>query len=200
MDKFLKHLKKFLLHSKDAKLVLSVLKDDKDKSMLRFVDVGPIYVSPDCESGIDDAIKFFPHDFDEMDGEIKMWLAQNLAQDEEAAVDEEVGLQGNGKEECLVEEHPVAAEEPLASTVADIGWRAWRVHGYGNSRGRIRITIRLEVLPEIPLGPKIVIYKSKKMFKISDNDVYKLNFRKISIFMQSVCTGGEGREGDWLWK
>lgn len=121
METFLKHLTNYLLRSKDAKLVLSVLKDDKDKSMLRFVDVGPIYVSPDCESGIDDAIKFFPHDFDEMDGEIKMWLAQNLARDEEAAVGEEGGMQGDGKEECLVEEHPVAAEEPEASTIAAIG-------------------------------------------------------------------------------
>ncbi|VVC27942.1 Thioredoxin-like fold,Domain of unknown function DUF4746,Thioredoxin, conserved site [Cinara cedri] len=96
---------------KDAKLVLSVVKDDKDKSMLRFVDVGPIYVSPDSESGIDDAIKFFPHDFDEMEGEIKLWLVQQLARDEEAAVGEEFGSQGEGKEECLGEEEAVTPEE-----------------------------------------------------------------------------------------
>lgn len=69
------------VRSKDAKLVLSVLRDDKDKSLLRFVDVGPIYVSPDYEAGIDDSNKYFPYDFDQIDGEVKMWLA---ARNEEA--------------------------------------------------------------------------------------------------------------------
>ncbi|XP_060856925.1 uncharacterized protein LOC132934607 [Metopolophium dirhodum] len=68
---------------KEAKLVLSVLMDDKDKSLLRLVDIGPIYVSPNHEVGIDDAIKFFPYNFDEMDGEIKLWLEQQDNRNEE---------------------------------------------------------------------------------------------------------------------
>lgn len=105
--------------SKDAKLVLSVLKDDKDKSLLRFVDVGPIYVSPDYEVGIDDAIKFFPHDFDDNDGEIKIWLAQQSARDEEMAAGEE--YTGEGEGELLSEEDNVATEQlqqPGAVTVS----------------------------------------------------------------------------------
>lgn len=80
-------------------MVLSVLRDEKDKSLLRFVDVGPVYASPDYEVGIDDAIKFFPHDYDEMDGEVKIWLAQQSARDEEAAAagdDDEDGDGGDG--------------------------------------------------------------------------------------------------------
>jgi len=75
--------------------------DDKDKSLLRFVDVGPIYVSPDEEVGIDDAIKFFPYNFDEMDGEIKLWLDQQEIQSE--GVGEEYGF-GEG-EEGIIEEY-----------------------------------------------------------------------------------------------
>jgi len=77
--------------------------DDKDKSLLRFVDVGPIYVSPDQEVGIDDAIKFFPHDFDEMDGEVKLWLAQQEVREEE---DTGVNVLGEGEEGVMVEENP----------------------------------------------------------------------------------------------
>ncbi|XP_027838372.2 uncharacterized protein LOC114120611 [Aphis gossypii] len=86
---------------KEAKLVLSVLMDDKDKSLLRFVDVGPIYVSPNEEVGIDDAIKFFPYNFDEMDGEIKLWLDQQEIQSE--GVGEEYDF-GEG-EEGIIEEY-----------------------------------------------------------------------------------------------
>jgi len=75
--------------------------DDKDKSLLRFVDVGPIYVSPDHETGIDDAIKFFPHDFDEMDGEVKLWLAQQEVREEEATG---VDVLGEGEEGVMEEE------------------------------------------------------------------------------------------------
>ncbi|CAH1731908.1 unnamed protein product [Aphis gossypii] len=88
-------------NSKEAKLVLSVLMDDKDKSLLRFVDVGPIYVSPNEEVGIDDAIKFFPYNFDEMDGEIKLWLDQQEIQSE--GVGEEYDF-GEG-EEGIIEEY-----------------------------------------------------------------------------------------------
>lgn len=94
---------------KDAKLVLSVVRDDKDKSLLRFVDVGPIYVSPDFEVGIDDAIGFFPHDYDENDGEIKIWLAQQMVHDEEMAAGEE--YDGEGEGELLSDEENVAAEQ-----------------------------------------------------------------------------------------
>jgi hypothetical protein len=97
--------------------VLSVLRDDKDKSLLRFVDVGPNYVSPDHESGIDDAIKFFPYDFDEMDGEVKLWLAQQEVQDEEdTGVDH--GL-GEGEEGVMEEEDSPQdqQQEPAQSTV-----------------------------------------------------------------------------------
>ncbi|XP_022160062.1 thioredoxin domain-containing protein 3 homolog [Myzus persicae] len=86
---------------KEAKLVLSVLMDDKDKSLLRLVELGPIYVSPDHEVGIDDAIKFFPYDFDEMEGEIKLWLSQQTAQNEEG-IGEEYEF-GEG-EEGIIEE------------------------------------------------------------------------------------------------
>lgn len=68
---------------------------------MRFVDVGPIYVSPDFETGIDDAIKFFPHDFDEMDGEVKTWLAQQSAREDEL----ENGEEGEGGEEFVEEEN-----------------------------------------------------------------------------------------------
>lgn len=84
---------------KDAKLVLSVLKDENDKSLLQFVDVGPIYVSLDYEMGIDDAIKFFPHDYDEMDGELKTLLAQDeeaMTEAEEEVLDE---VEGGEEEE-----------------------------------------------------------------------------------------------------
>lgn len=80
--------------SKSGKLVLSMLKDDNDKNLLRFVDVGPIYVSPDSDLGIDDANKFFPHNFEHMDGEVKTWLAQQAARDEEAAAADEYGEGG----------------------------------------------------------------------------------------------------------
>ncbi|XP_027839920.2 thioredoxin domain-containing protein 3 homolog isoform X2 [Aphis gossypii] len=101
---------------KDAKLVLSVLMDDKDKSLLRFVDVGPNYASPDYESGIDDAIKFFPYDFDEMDGEVKLWLAQQEIQDEEDT-GVECGL-GEGEEGVMEEEnYPQDQQEPVQSSV-----------------------------------------------------------------------------------
>ncbi|XP_060863647.1 thioredoxin domain-containing protein 3 homolog isoform X1 [Metopolophium dirhodum] len=101
---------------KDAKLVLSVLMDDKDKSLLRFVDVGPIYVSPDHETGIDDAIKFFPHDFDEMDGEVKLWLAQQEVRDEEATG---VDVLGECDEGVMEEENPPSdqQQEPAQPTV-----------------------------------------------------------------------------------
>jgi len=91
------------LYSKDAKLVLSVLMDDKDKSLLRFVDIGPIYVSPDHEVGIDDAIKFFPYNFDEMDGEINLWLSQQkIRNEEETGVEYEFG---EGDEGIIEEEY-----------------------------------------------------------------------------------------------
>lgn len=98
--------------SKDGKLVLSVVQDDNDKSLLRFVDVGPIYVSPDSEVGIDDATKFFPHDFDEMDGEIKIWLAQQSAREEEAAAADE----NYGEENIVGEEEQVLEEEDRPPT------------------------------------------------------------------------------------
>ncbi|XP_060842938.1 uncharacterized protein LOC132923123 isoform X2 [Rhopalosiphum padi] len=102
---------------KDAKLVLSVLRDDKDKSLLRFVDVGPNYVSPDHESGIDDAIKFFPYDFDELDGEVKLWLAQQEVQDEEdTGVDH--GL-GEG-EEGVMEEEDSPQDQPQESAQSTV--------------------------------------------------------------------------------
>lgn len=91
------------MYSKEAKLVLSVLMDDKDKSLLRFVDIGPIYVSPDHEIGIDDAMKFFPYNFDEMDGEIKLWLSQQEVRNEE-----DTGLEyefGEGDEGIVEEEY-----------------------------------------------------------------------------------------------
>jgi len=90
--------------------------DDKDKSLLRFVDVGPIYVSPDHEAGIDDAIKFFPHDFDEMDGEVKLWLAQQEVRDEEATGVDDLG---EGEEGVMEEENPPPdqQQEPAQSTV-----------------------------------------------------------------------------------
>lgn len=90
--------------------MLSVLRDDKDKSLLRFVDVGPIYVSPHPGAGIDDAIKFFPHDFDEMDGEVKTWLAEQSARDEDGdqslgeEVDEQMGGSGESEGESPAEE------------------------------------------------------------------------------------------------
>lgn len=90
--------------------MLSVLRDDKDKSLLRFVDVGPIYVSPHPGVGIDDAVKFFPHDFDEMDGEVKTWLAQQSARDEDGDQslgeegDEQIGGSGESEGESPAEE------------------------------------------------------------------------------------------------
>lgn len=105
--------------SKDAILVLSVLKDDKDKSLLRFVDVGPIYVSPDYEVGIDDAIRFFPHDYDDNDGEIKIWLAQQLVHDEEMAAGDE--YDGEGEGELLSDEDNVAAEQLQQPAAVAVG-------------------------------------------------------------------------------
>jgi hypothetical protein len=81
--------------------VLSVLVDDKEKSLLRLVDLGPIYVSPDQEVGIDDAIKFFPYNFDEMDGEIKLWLAQQEMKNEDMVEEYEFGED----EEGIIEEY-----------------------------------------------------------------------------------------------
>lgn len=81
--------------------MLSVLVDDKEKSLLRLVDLGPIYVSPDQEVGIDDAIKFFPYNFDEMDGEIKMWLAEQEMKNEEMVEEYEFGED----EEGIIEEY-----------------------------------------------------------------------------------------------
>jgi len=78
-----------------------VLVDDKEKSLLRLVDLGPIYVSPDQEVGIDDAIKFFPYNFDEMDGEIKMWLAEQEMKNEEMVEEYEFGED----EEGIIEEY-----------------------------------------------------------------------------------------------
>lgn len=108
-----------VLCSKDGKLVLSVLKDDNDKSLLRFVDIGPIYVSPDSEAGIDDAIKFFPHDFDQMDGELKIWLAQQSAREEEAAAAEE---DGDGEEHVVGENEEFLEEEdrPLTTNLSTV--------------------------------------------------------------------------------
>lgn len=97
------------MRSKDAKLVLSVAKDDKDKSLLRFVDVGPIYVSPDSDLGIDDSNKYFPHNFYEMDGEVKTWLSS--AQDEEAAAaaaGAEEQAMSEGEEEMCDEDYDAA--------------------------------------------------------------------------------------------
>lgn len=93
--------------------------DDKDKSLLRFVDVGPIYVSPDHETGIDDAIKFFPHDFDEMDGEVKLWLAQQEIRDEEATDVDVLGEGGEGGEGVVEEENlpPDQQQEPAQPIV-----------------------------------------------------------------------------------
>jgi len=74
-------------------LVLSVLRDDGDKSLLRFAGFGPAYMSPNHEAGIDDADKFFPYDFDQMDGELNVWLESNEGEVEfsveEYAVEEE---------------------------------------------------------------------------------------------------------------
>ncbi|XP_015377353.1 PREDICTED: uncharacterized protein LOC107171618, partial [Diuraphis noxia] len=86
---------------KEATLVLSVLKDDSDKSLLQFVDIGPMYVSPDHKVGIDDTIKFFPYDFDEMDGEIKLWLDQQALRNEEYTATEYEFDEG---EEGMIEE------------------------------------------------------------------------------------------------
>lgn len=77
--------------------MLSVLQDDRDKSMLRFINAGPIYVSPDSETGIDDADHFFPYNFDEMEGEIQMWLDQ-LAYQKETAESGEYELGENDEE------------------------------------------------------------------------------------------------------
>jgi len=53
-------------------------------------------VSPDYEVGIDDSNKYFPHDFDQMDGEVKVWLA---ARDEEVTdFDGELGTSGDENE------------------------------------------------------------------------------------------------------
>lgn len=93
--------------SKDGKLVLSVLKDDNDKSLLRFVNFRPIYVSPNSEVGIDDAIKFFPHNFDHMDGEVNIWLALQSAWEEEYAVAEE---EGEGEEHVSGEDEEFLEE------------------------------------------------------------------------------------------
>ncbi|XP_050526777.1 thioredoxin domain-containing protein 3-like isoform X2 [Daktulosphaira vitifoliae] len=93
---------------KDAKLVISVLKDDKDKYLLRFVDVGPVYVSSDENIGIDDAIKFFPHDFEEMDGEIKLWLARETREENAQAEnfsDYEEEIDNEYNEEIKAEEN-----------------------------------------------------------------------------------------------
>jgi len=75
-------------------LVLSVLCDDGDKSLLRFAGFRPTYMSPDCETGIDDSDKFFPYDFDQLDGELNAWLESNdgeveLSAEDCDAVDEE---------------------------------------------------------------------------------------------------------------
>lgn len=90
-----------MLYSKDATLVLSVLKDENDKSLLQFVDIGPVYVSPDHEEGIDDANKFFPYNFDEMDGEIKLWLDQQAHRNQEDMAGEYEFGEG---EEGMIEE------------------------------------------------------------------------------------------------
>ncbi|XP_022174183.1 uncharacterized protein LOC111036466 isoform X2 [Myzus persicae] len=103
---------------KEAKLVLSVLMDDKDKSLLRFVDVGPIYVSPDHEVGIDDAIKFFPHDFDEMDGEVKLWLAQQEVREEE---DAGVNILGEVEEGVMEEENPPQDQQQESAQPTVVG-------------------------------------------------------------------------------
>jgi len=73
-------------------------------------------VSPDHEAGIDDAIKFFPHDFDEMDGEVKLWLAQQEVRDEEATGVDDLG---EGEEGVMEEENPPPdqQQEPAQSTV-----------------------------------------------------------------------------------
>ncbi|VVC37217.1 Nucleoside diphosphate kinase-like domain,Domain of unknown function DUF4746 [Cinara cedri] len=86
---------------KDAKLVLSVIKDYKDKSMLRFIDAGPIYVSTDSELGIDDAAQFFPYNFEEIEGEIKMLVDRFFHNDE--ATDGEYELD-EGNDEFLGED------------------------------------------------------------------------------------------------
>jgi len=77
-------------------------------------------VSPDHESGIDDAIKFFPYDFDELDGEVKLWLVQQEVQDEEdTGVDH--GL-GEGEEGVMEEEDSPQdqQQESAQSTVVGI--------------------------------------------------------------------------------
>lgn len=56
--------------------------------MLRFINAGPIYVSPDSETGIDDADQFFPYNYDEMDGEVQVWLDQLAYQKEAAGIGE----------------------------------------------------------------------------------------------------------------
>lgn len=94
--------------------MLAVLMDDKDKSLLRFVDIGPIYVSPDHQVGIDDAIKFFPYNFDEMDGEIKLWLAQQELLNEEdtgAEYEFDEGNEGIIEEEYLSQDQQQVPEK-----------------------------------------------------------------------------------------
>jgi len=60
-------------------------------------------VSPDHEVGIDDAIKFFPYNFDEMEGEIKLWLSQQaLRNEEDTAAEYEFG---EGEEGMIEEEY-----------------------------------------------------------------------------------------------
>lgn len=86
-------------------MVLSVIKDNKDKSMLRFIDTGPIYVSSDGETGINDAVKYFPYDFSAMEGEVKIWL-DNLADHNKFKDGEEYGF-GEDYEEMMDENDTV---------------------------------------------------------------------------------------------
>jgi hypothetical protein len=90
--------------------VLSVLKDDNDKSLLRFINFRPIYVSPDCEVGIDDATKFFPHNFDHMEGEVKLWLKQQSYLEEVVTDAEE---NGHGEEHVYGEDEEFLEEGEL---------------------------------------------------------------------------------------
>lgn len=83
---------------------MSVIKDEKDQSLLRFVDFGPIYVSPNENTGIDDAIKFFSHNYDELDGEVKVWLTQSALDENLGGEDEIVNEEYVGEENELEEQ------------------------------------------------------------------------------------------------
>jgi len=62
------------MRSKDVMLVLSVMWDNEDKNLLRFASFEPAYMSPNYKVGINDSDKYFPYDYDQMEGELNMPL------------------------------------------------------------------------------------------------------------------------------